>query len=332
MPIKACTRCGLKVLVDAATAASDEYLCPRCAPDAKPSTAPSSKPSAPSGKRASVKVTCPYCGASFSGSKPSRPAKGGCPVCQKELILLPDGTIQAAATFNMAAWQKEKKSASNPPAPAPAAPENTIEMPAGADPLGGATILDMGGPGGGPPPPAPISPAPSIEDQTMALPGGLGGETMLGMGHDIPSAPSPAPTIDEPEPPRDEEATLPPDLGGATILDMGPRAVDLPPPEIDEPQPEPDLLSETMPGMDRPPAEESQVEPPIPPPIPEPPAVEEEPPVDVTEGPTVRESDFPPAEEPAPTPEPEPEPDPASIESAPEIPVDLGGQTILGLG
>src|SRR5688572_27771252 len=328
MPIKACTRCGLKVLVDAATAASDEYLCPRCAPDAKPSTAPSSKPSAPSGKRASVKVTCPYCGASFSGSKPSRPAKGGCPVCQKELILLPDGTIQAASTFNLAAWQKERKSASNPPAPAPDA---TIEMPAAADPLGGATILDMGGPGGAPPPP-------SIDEPTMALPGGLGGETMLGMGSDIPSSPSPAPTIDEPapepeEPPREAEPTSPPDLdlGGATILDMGPRAVELPPPEIEEPVAEPDLLSDTMPGMDRPPAEESPVDPPIPPPIPEPP-VYEEPPVDVTEGPTIRETEPPAPEEPAPIPKPEPEPEPSSMESAPEIPVDMGGQTILGLG
>src|SRR5688572_27050955 len=167
MPIKACTRCGLKVLVDAATAASDEYLCPRCAPDAKPSTAPSSKPSAPSGKRASVKVTCPYCGASFSGSKPSRPAKGGCPVCQKELVLLPDGTIQAAATFNLSSWQKEKKAASNPPsAPAPAM-DAPVEMPSAPDPLGGSTILDMGGPPGGAPP-AP----PSLDDPTLAMPGG----------------------------------------------------------------------------------------------------------------------------------------------------------------
>lgn len=303
MPIKSCTRCGLKVLVDATAAASDTYLCPRCAPDAKPAAAP--KPFG--GKRASIKVICPYCGASFSGSMPSRPAKGGCPVCQKELVLLPDGTIQAAATFNLATWQKERKPASNPPA-APEAPE----MPAAPDPLGGSTILDMGGP-------PPASPPPSLDEPV--LPSGVGDQTMLGMGQDLPDV-SPAPSIEEPaaEPPRDDEATLPPDLGGATILDMGPRPVELPAPDIEEPAPEPDLLSETMPGMDRPPAEESPVEPPIPPPIPEEPVAAE---ADPTEGPTLRDSEMPPAEE---------EPQPASIESAPEIPGDFGGQTILGMG
>src|SRR5258705_1294450 len=119
MPIKSCTRCGLKVLVDASQAASDTYLCPRCVSEAKGSGA-APKPVG-SAKRSSVKVACPYCGASFSGSIPSRPAKGGCPVCQKELVLLPDGTIQAAPSFNLNAWQKEreaKKPDARQPAPA----------------------------------------------------------------------------------------------------------------------------------------------------------------------------------------------------------------------
>ena len=336
MPIKACSRCGLKVLVDASLAASDNYLCPRCAPDAKPASAPPPRPAG--GKRPSVKVTCPYCGASFSGSMPSRPAKGGCPVCQKELVLLPDGTIQAAATFNLQTWQKEKKSASNPPAAAPAMPEAPPELPTAHDPLGGSTILDMGGPGGGPPP----APMPSLDEPTMALPGGLGGETMLGMGgmHD---AQPPAPTIEEPaaapepepmpEPPRDEPPQFPDDLGGATILDMGPRPVELPPPDIEEKSPAPDLLSEMMPGIDRPPSAESPVAPPTPPPIPEEPATLPEPELepDVTEGPTIRDADTAPIEGPSSTPSQE-EAEAASIESAPEIPADLGGQTMLGIG
>jgi hypothetical protein len=334
MPIKSCSRCGLKVLVDASQAAADNFVCARCAPD-QTQAAPPPRPAG--GKRPSIKVTCPYCGASFSGSMPSRPAKGGCPVCQKELVLLPDGTIQAAATFNLASWQKEREAKKSAPAPV----ESPPELPSVVDPLGGATILDMGGPSPGSMP----SPAPSLEEPSMPSLEGIGGETMLGMGHDLPPS-SPAPTIDEAPPaplelPTNDEPEAPPDLlGGATILDMGPRPVETPPSDIEEPAP--DLISETMPGMDRPPAAESPVEPPIPPPIPEEPALDE---ADV---PTLREPEpepepeLEPEPEPEPEPVPEPEPEPAipvteepypaSLESAPEIPADLGGQTILGLG
>lgn len=328
MPIKSCSRCGLKVLVDAQAANVEDFLCTRCAPNAAPAPASAPPPKPAGGKRPSVKVTCPYCGASFSGSKPSRPAKGGCPVCQKELVLLPDGTIQAAATFNLASWQKEKKSASNPPSSPPPAPAQDlpVEMPSTPDPLGGSTILDMGGPPVGSSPPS----LPTIDEPTMAMPAGIGGETMLGMGSDAAPPSAPEPTIDEPPPapPPYEEPEAPPDLGGATILDMGPRPVEMPPPDIAEESPQPDLLKETMPGYDRPPSSESPVDPPTPPPIPE--ETYESP--EVTEGPTIRD--------PEPEPEPEPEPAPtveeeasaASIESAPEIPADLGGQTILGMG
>jgi len=323
MPIKSCTRCGLKVLVDAQAANVEDFLCTRCAPNAAPAPASAPPPRPAGGKRPSVKVTCPYCGASFSGSKPSRPAKGGCPVCQKELVLLPDGTIQAAATFNLSSWQKEKKSASNPPSSPPPAPAQDlpVEMPSTPDPLGGSTILDMGGPPVGSSP----APLPTIDEPTMALPAGIGGETMLGMGSDAAPPSAPEPTLDEPPPapPSYEEPEAPPDLGGATILDMGPRPVELPPPDIAE-EPPPDLLKETMPGYDRPPSSESPVEPPTPPPIPE----ETYAAPDVTEGPTIRDAE--PEPEPAPT--VEEEASAASIESAPEMPVDLGGQTILGMG
>jgi hypothetical protein len=308
--------CGLKVLVDASQAASDDYLCPRCAPAGGP---PSPKPSGGGGRRASVKVTCPYCGASFSGSIPSRPAKGGCPVCQKELILLPDGTIQAAATFNLAAWQKsrEAKKPEAPPAPAPAVDTHT-----------GSTIRDSGGPASAPSP-----------DEDIALPAGIGGETMLGMGG-ATSMPSPetTPEIDEPapEPASKVEETPEPalpegsDLGGETILDMGgPPAAEETPATIEEEElaeeepAEKDLLSEVMPGMDRPPSEESPVEPPPPPPpLPEP-REEEEP---VLPG---GESEEPPPEDSEPRETIKEEQAPATMTS---LPGDLGGTTMLGIG
>jgi len=340
MPIKSCTRCGLKVLVDASQAASDTYLCPRCVSEAKGSGA-ATKP-AGSAKRSSVKVACPYCGASFSGSMPSRPAKGGCPVCQKELVLLPDGTIQAAASFNLSAWQKQraaKKAESTPPPQAPA-PEEA--MPAAADPIGGSTILDMGGP-----PPAAAS-MPTLEEGPMEFPGGLGGESMLGMGGQT-AAPAPRPSIDEPEPapepPPEEPARSydepepPPedDLGGETILDSdGPRAVELPEPSLDERFPDQDLLRETMPGMDRPPAAETPVPPPTPPPVPE---EETAPALESDEGaePAVRDSEYSRTEEPEPSPPPveeQPAEEPAepSMESSTELPDNLGGSTMLGIG
>ncbi|HEY3226431.1 MAG TPA: hypothetical protein VGK61_05510 [Planctomycetota bacterium] len=341
MPIKSCTRCGLKVLVDASQAASDTYLCPRCVSEAKgPAAAP--KPAA-SAKRSSVKLLCPYCGASFSGSIPSRPAKGGCPVCQKELVLLPDGTIQAAASFNLNAWQKQreaKKAESTPPA-APAE-----AMPASSDPIGGSTILDMGGP------PAAAASLPTLEEGPMEFPGGLGGETMLGMGGQA-AAPAPRPTIDEPadepgpppspppeEPARSYDEPEPPppdDLGGETILDSdGPRAVELPEPSLEDKSQDQDLLRETMPGMDRPPAAETPVPPPTTPPIPE----EEAAPTlesDEAAEPTVRDSEYAPPVDPEPPSPPMEEPpagesEEASSESSPELPGDMGGSTMLGIG
>ena len=312
MPIKSCKQCGLKVLVDASQGASDDYTCPRCAPAA---AAPAPKPSG-GGRRSSVKVTCPYCGAAFSGSVPSRPAKGGCPVCQKELVLLPDGTIQAAATFNLGAWQKTREPKKSGASPAP------VE-----EARGGSTILDVGGP--------PARPPSAADDLDMAIPGGLGGETMLGMGgHGPASPPELPPDIDEPPPPppapeaREEpEPALPTggdELGGETILDMGgPPPGEEPPPTIEEKPEEQDLLSEAMPGMDRPPSAETPVElPPPPPPLPEP--KEEAEPV-LPSG----EPEEPPPEDPEPRETIKEEQAPATMTS---LPGDLGGTTMLGIG
>src|SRR5919198_1129045 len=120
MPIRHCQKCGLKVLIDESQAGTNPFYCQRCttamkgqegaaAPVApKPVPAPAaassrSDPAAPSvpgaAKAATVRVLCPYCKASFNGRVPQKPARGSCPVCQKELILLPNGDIKPAAGF-----------------------------------------------------------------------------------------------------------------------------------------------------------------------------------------------------------------------------------------
>lgn len=130
MPIRHCQKCGLKVLIDESQAGANPFYCQRCttamkSPD-QPEPAvsgpapfrrelpspvasfPSSTPQAVAGpSRSTVKVLCPYCKASFNGRVPQKPARGACPVCQKELILLPNGDIRAAAGFDVAKWQQE---------------------------------------------------------------------------------------------------------------------------------------------------------------------------------------------------------------------------------
>ena len=109
MPIRLCQKCGLKVLVDESQTASATFYCQRCtialknqeaqALAAAPAPAAPSAP-APPPKPATVRVLCPYCKASFNGRVPQRPARGACPVCQTELILLPTGEIRPAAGFD----------------------------------------------------------------------------------------------------------------------------------------------------------------------------------------------------------------------------------------
>jgi hypothetical protein len=62
-------------------------------------------------KAATVRVLCPYCKASFNGRVPQKPARGSCPVCQKELILLPNGDIKPAAGFDLASYANEPAAA-----------------------------------------------------------------------------------------------------------------------------------------------------------------------------------------------------------------------------
>ncbi len=238
MPIRHCTKCGLKVLVNDAQAATADFLCQRCAtggPAAKPPSA---------GGRPSVKCTCPFCKASFSGGIPSKPAKGACPVCRKDLILLPDGNIQGAAGFDIAAWQREQDA--KKPAVEEAFPEPGI--PGG---LGDQTMLGMGDIAPGPRKPGPKPPAPTkfpAGDDLEALPG-LAEPTMLGMGDaGGPRKPKPAPA-------GDLEGL--PGLGDQTMLGMGdiptmPKkpASKLPPPTYPHAKKGEDL--EALPGLAEP--------------------------------------------------------------------------------
>src|SRR5688572_26431150 len=134
MPIRHCQKCSLKVLIDESQAGVSPFYCQRCTAalksdgGAEPAPAPSAAarrassprltpvpaPSAvavavpPSvGKSSTVKVFCPYCKASFNGKIPSKPARGSCPLCQKDLILLPNGDIRPAADFDLSKWQAE---------------------------------------------------------------------------------------------------------------------------------------------------------------------------------------------------------------------------------
>jgi len=142
MPIRLCQKCGLKVLIDESQAGTNPFYCQRCttamkgqenapAPPAPRNATPSpvanmsgrSDPAAPSvpsaAKAATVRVLCPYCKASFNGRVPQKPARGSCPVCQKELILLPNGDIKPAAGFDLGQYQNEPAGAkgSEPMAP-----------------------------------------------------------------------------------------------------------------------------------------------------------------------------------------------------------------------
>src|SRR6267378_3851141 len=124
MPIRHCQKCGLKVLVDESQMGSSPFYCQRCAatskgepggPAAEAAPPPPSSGSNPAAaapmalvasKGSALKIACPYCKASFTGRVPAKPAKGACPVCQKELILLPDGKVKPSAGFDIAKWKQ----------------------------------------------------------------------------------------------------------------------------------------------------------------------------------------------------------------------------------
>lgn len=137
MPIRHCQKCSLKVLIDDSQANVSPFYCQRCTAALKsdggasvgqavvatrkasavnltPVPAPmavavASPPAA--GKTSTVKVFCPYCKASFNGRIPAKPARGSCPLCQKDLILLPTGDIRPAADFDLAKWTSEQSAA-----------------------------------------------------------------------------------------------------------------------------------------------------------------------------------------------------------------------------
>lgn len=266
MPIRHCQKCGLKVLIDESQTAANPFYCQRCAvassapepapappvtepppldeaPTVRPEAAAPPPPPPPAGARGGpVKVLCPYCKASFSGRLPSKPAKGACPVCQKELVLLPDGKIRPAANFDLAKWQKEQellKYGGDPnvaeqaravqraleggdgggevAAPEPI-PEPAVATP---DPLAEATVPSTSDY----PPPAPEP----VADVTMipmprggdAL-GGLVSETMLDMAR--------PPDLDETARAAAAVPPLPPDVPAAVGsssgggVDVGPQA------------------------------------------------------------------------------------------------------------
>ena len=71
---------------------------------------------------AKVKIVCPACGGSFKGRLPAKPARGTCPRCQKDLVLLPSGAIDTETQFRKKKTEKEDGSTPLPAGASPAAP------------------------------------------------------------------------------------------------------------------------------------------------------------------------------------------------------------------
>lgn len=223
MPIRLCQKCGLKVLVDESQTASATFYCQRCtialknqqaqaAPAAPAESPPPASPIAPPPKPATVRVLCPYCKASFNGRVPQRPARGACPVCQKDLILLPTGEIRPAAGFDLAKWQQEQKRAPTRTSPAPAPPQ----------PEGTQVLINKFS--------APTARTPRSESEEPAIQG------------EFPQ-PEPEPIRvpadeDESSPAGGPSAELPSWLDEPSASSRAPKA-EVPPPRVEEPEPAP---------------------------------------------------------------------------------------------
>jgi hypothetical protein len=301
MPIRLCQKCGLKVLIDESQAGINPFFCQRCttamkgqenAPAPGPITpvrnltpspvgsmANRSDPAAPSvgaAKPATVRVLCPYCKASFNGRVPQKPARGSCPVCQKELILLPDGDIKPAAGFDLGQWQNEP-AAARPPEPMPES-EPVPEAPRES----GTRLLVKkyaADPGGGkvnaPPPPAARPAAKRAEparasadtdpsDEPAALPGwlddsGAGGGTVKPQPETDMNLDAVGPTkddyedrtikVEDPPPPPAPRARSPVVAKMPTVAPgRPPAALVPPPPPPPAPEPEVDLLPDPPPA------------------------------------------------------------------------------------
>lgn len=289
MPIRLCQKCGLKVLIDESQAGTNPFYCQRCTtamkgqenspapgpvtpvrnPTPSPVMANRSEPAGPvvgAAKPATVRVLCPYCKASFNGRVPQKPARGSCPVCQKELILLPNGDIKPSAGFDLNAWQSDQAGGTAPAAEPvgddaaePAAKESNTRM------------LVKKYAAAGPPPAAKLDPsrmaakAPAeteINEEPAALPGWLddGGsksppvkaqpETDTGL--DAVAAKNDSDDLTEPPPPPPPP---PPARARAPIASKNPSVLPGRPPAKVEPAPEPevDLLPEPPPPPPPPP-------------------------------------------------------------------------------
>jgi hypothetical protein len=286
MPIRLCQKCGLKVLIDESQAGINPFFCQRCTtamkgqenvpapgpitpvrnptPSPVASMANRSDPAAPSigaAKPATVRVLCPYCKASFNGRVPQKPARGSCPVCQKELILLPDGDIKPAAGFDLGQWQNEPAAARSPEPmpesePMPEAPKESgtrmLVKKYAADPGGGKVNA--------PPPPAARPAAKRAEpvrasadtdpsDEAAALPGWL--DDSAGSGGPVKPQPETDMNLDVVQPKKGdfEDRTLkvedPPPAPRArspVVAKMPTVASGRPPAVVAPPEPEVDLL------------------------------------------------------------------------------------------
>ncbi len=262
MPIRHCQKCGLKVLIDESQAGANPFYCQRCttamkgseagaddllgmaaaAPPAMkrapvPAPAPASVATAAPAKPATVKVLCPYCKATFNGRVPQKPARGSCPVCQKELILLPNGDIRPAAGFDLNQWHAEsakpaakesgtkmlvKKYAAEPEEPAAAAKKDV-----------GTKVLARKAPETPPPPPPPAPSEETADEESSALPSWL----------DDPSeareSTKPAAEEESPAPAPEEEAAVrleDPPPAGPPLEEEPPKR---PPPAVLPPPPPP---------------------------------------------------------------------------------------------
>jgi len=140
MPIRHCEKCGLKVLIEEGQSTVTPFYCQRCAALVESGTRKveegAEAPAEPPKTAPPLRVVCPYCKATFSGRTPSKPAKGNCPVCRKELVLLPNGEIQPASIFDPSRTVKDeeaesstKKDEGTPPPPSVAKPRVEKEAP-----------------------------------------------------------------------------------------------------------------------------------------------------------------------------------------------------------
>jgi len=293
MPIRLCQKCGLKVLIDESQAGTNPFYCQRCTtamkgqesgapapgpitpvknPTPSPVMGSRSEPAAPSvgaAKPATVRVLCPYCKASFNGRVPQKPARGSCPVCQKELILLPNGDIKPSAGFDLNNWQSDQASGTAPAAesvsepaaePPPAKESNTrmlVKKYAAAPP---AAKID----------PSRLAPKAAAETELNEEPSALPGWLDDGSGSKSPPVKAPpetdtgldavakndAPEISDelkepPPPPPPPPRARAPIAAKLQTVSPGRPPASLPPPP--PPEPEVDLLPEPPPPPPPPP-------------------------------------------------------------------------------